>query len=140
MRNDATWGQVPASTLAIWKDDIHEEHRQKNRIEVRGVITFNHPEINTFVLAKRLASSYGIATRRGAFCAHPYVWRLMNIPTEELEGFSECTDVNTPGMVRVSFGIYNTEAEVDEFLKILPEAIEKAREDQERYSRAEPAY
>ena len=105
-----------------------------------GVITFNHPEVNTFVLAMRLANSYGIATRRGAFCAHPYVWRLMDIPAEMLEGFSECTDVNTPGMVRVSFGIYNTEAEVDEFLKILPEAIEKAREDQERYSRAEPAY
>ena len=105
-----------------------------------GVVTFNHPEVNTYVLAKRLADSYGVATRRGAFCAHPYVWRLMHITDDELRGFVECTDVNTAGMVRVSFGIYNTEEEVDQFLKILPDALEQAKVDMDGYSRAEPAY
>lgn len=105
-----------------------------------GVVTFNFTDINTHVLAKRLAEYYGIATRRGAFCAHPYVWRLMGIPDSELAGFVECVDVNTPGMIRVSFGIYNTEEEVDEFLKILPKAMEEAKTDMEHYSRAEPAY
>ena len=32
--------------------------------------------------------------------------------------------MNTPGMIRVSFGIYNTEEEVDEFLRIVQEQIE----------------
>ena len=33
----------------------------------------------------------------------------------------------TPGMIRVSFGIYNTEEEVEEFLKVLSEAIPAAK-------------
>ena len=58
-----------------------------------------------------------------------------------LDSFEECTDVNTPGMIRVSFGIYNTAEEVDELLRLLPAAIEKAKVTaEEDYSRAEPAY
>jgi len=105
-----------------------------------GVVSFNIDDLNSHVLAKRLGASGAFATRRGAFCAHPYVWRLMKIPFDELRGFAECSDVNTPGMIRVSFGIYNTEEEVDEFLSFLPQAIEMAREDVNQYSRAEPAY
>ena len=58
----------------------------------------------------------GVATRRGAFCAHPYVWRLMNLTEQEIYHFQNCTDLKTAGMVRISFGIYNTEEEVDQFL------------------------
>lgn len=105
-----------------------------------GVVTFNHPEVNTYVLAKRLAASFGVATRRGAFCAHPYVWRLMGIPNNIVEGFLDCVDVNTAGMLRVSFGIYNTPEEVDEFISILPKAMEMALDDANHYSRAEPEY
>ena len=32
-------------------------------------------------------------------------------------------------MIRVSFGIYNTEEEVDRFLEILPKAIEEVKQD-----------
>lgn len=32
-----------------------------------------------------------------------------------------------PGMIRVRFGIYNTEEEVDEFLKVLSEALPAAK-------------
>ena len=105
-----------------------------------GVVTFNFTDINTYVLAKRLASSYAVATRRGAFCAHPYVWRLMGIDDETARSFEECVDVNTAGMIRVSFGIYNTLEEVDRLLEILPEAMEQAKGDMLFYSRAEPAY
>ena len=44
------------------------------------------------------------------------------------------------GMVRVSFGIYNTEEEVDRFLEILPEAVERAKEDMKHYIRCDPQY
>ena len=49
-----------------------------------------------------------------------------------VESFESCTDAKTPGMIRVSFGIYNTEAEVDEFLEILPKAMEAALEEQSK--------
>ena len=35
-------------------------------------------------------------------------------------------------MIRVSFGIYNTEEEVDKFLEILPKAMETAKEEQSK--------
>ena len=84
-----------------------------------GVVSFNFDDINSHVLSENLAKRGGIAIRRGAFCAHPYVWRLMGIPEDDLHGFIKCDDANTPGLIRVSFGFYNTEQEVDEFLRLL---------------------
>ncbi len=92
-----------------------------------GVITFNFSDINSQLVAEELANEYGIATRRGAFCANPYVWRLYGLSDEDVRGYAECSDMNTPGMIRVSFGIYNTEEEVDYLLKVLPKAIKKAK-------------
>ena len=89
-----------------------------------GVVSFNTSEANSYELASRMAEKSGVATRRGAFCAHPYVWRLMGYPDEEMVAFEGCDDFKTPGLIRVSFGIYNTEEEVDEFLKVLKENIE----------------
>jgi selenocysteine lyase/cysteine desulfurase len=51
----------------------------------------------------------------------------MDIPEDDLRGFVKCDDANTPGMIRVSFGIYNTEEEVDEFLTVLSDVLEPAR-------------
>ena len=92
-----------------------------------GVVTFNFTDINSYFLAEKLTELGGVATRRGAFCAHPYVWRLLGVPDDELSKYEDCGASGTPGMIRVSFGIYNTEAEVDEFLKVLSEAIPAAK-------------
>ncbi len=92
-----------------------------------GVVTFNFTDINSYFLAVKLTELGGVATRRGAFCAHPYVWRLLGIPDDELEKYEDCGESGTPGMIRVSFGIYNTEEEVDEFLKVLSEALPAAK-------------
>ena len=97
-----------------------------------GVITFNFSDINTHLLAEQLSQQYAIATRRGAFCANPYVWRLYGLTDEEVRNFAECSDVNTPGMIRVSFGIYNTEEEVDYLLKVLPDAIKRAKKENDK--------
>ena len=88
-----------------------------------GVVTFNFSDINSYMLARNLSNMGGIATRRGAFCAHPYVWRLMNLTEQEIYHFQNCTDLKTAGMVRISFGIYNTEEEVDQFLAVMPEIM-----------------
>ena len=92
-----------------------------------GVVTFNFSDVNTHSLAYNLSEN-GIATRRGAFCAHPYVWRLMKIPEEDLEFYADCDSAKTPGMIRVSFGIYNTEEEVDTFLERLQACIQLTKE------------
>lgn len=94
-----------------------------------GVVTFNFEDINSFVLAAQLANTGAVATRRGAFCAHPYVWRMMGISDEQAATFENCIDRNTPGMIRVSFGIYNNEEEVDRFLEILNSVIDEARQE-----------
>lgn len=106
-----------------------------------GVITFNLSDANSHQVAEQLSSNYGVATRRGAFCANPYVWRLYGLTDEEVRSFKECSDVNTPGMIRVSFGIYNTEEEVDYLLKVLPKAIKEAKAINEKYyGMANPEY
>ena len=86
-----------------------------------GVVTFNLTDVNSMHLAMKL-SEKGVATRRGAFCAHTYVWRLLGVSDEAAKELVECGEGGTPGMIRVSFGIYNTEEEVDEFLSILDKA------------------
>ena len=88
-----------------------------------GVVTFNFSDINSYILAYNLSEKGGVATRRGAFCAHPYVWRLMDLTEEEINSFANCTDIKTAGMVRISFGIYNTEEEVDQFLAMMPDIM-----------------
>lgn len=103
-----------------------------------GVVSFNFSDVNSHLLAEQLSKIGGVATRRGAFCAHPYVWRLLGIdPDGAVEAYSSCDSVYTPGMIRVSFGIYNTEEEVDEFLKYLPEAIKAAKAETEEFNSGE---
>lgn len=99
-----------------------------------GVVSFNFSDINSYILAKNLSEMGGVATRRGAFCAHPYVWRLMKLTDSEIESFKSCTDMNTAGMVRISFGIYNTEEEVDQFLSVMPSVMKES--DTENYIRS----
>ena len=105
-----------------------------------GVVTFNFEDINSYVLAKKLTDTNGVATRRGAFCAHPYVWRLMGISDEQAASFENCIDMNTPGMIRVSFGIYNTEEEVDRFLQILESVLEESKAATKLNAEAVPEY
>lgn len=98
-----------------------------------GVVTFNFEGLNSFYVATRLKSQGAVATRRGQFCAHTYVWRLMGISDEEAKSFVTCTDMNTPGMIRISFGVYNNEEEVDKFLEILDDILATAGNDQENF-------
>ena len=97
-----------------------------------GVVSFNFRDVNSYLLAQKLAEIGGVSTRRGAFCANPYVWRLLGMTDDEVHQYEDCSALKTPGMIRVSFGIYNTEEEVDEMLRILPEAIEAAKAEEER--------
>lgn len=89
---------------------------EKSRV---GVVPFNIKGIHNKEVGKLLQDIRGIAVRTGCFCAHPYVMRLMGITEEEHYHYLQNPNSLSPGMVRVSFGLYNTEEEVDEFLDTL---------------------
>jgi selenocysteine lyase/cysteine desulfurase len=82
-----------------------------------GLLVFNIDGIYSGDVAQMFADDWGIAVRQGAFCSHPYVFRLLGIPDEQISQEMFESDFRMPGMVRVSFGIYNTEAEVDALLE-----------------------
>jgi len=62
-----------------------------------------------------------IAVRNGCFCAHPYLHRLLKLEdTAELRRrLVAGEEVDLPGAVRPTFGIFNTETEVDELVRMV---------------------
>ncbi len=88
-----------------------------------GVLTFNVNDLPHALVASILSYEWGIGTRNGCFCAHPYVKCLLHVDEKEAKEMEEHIlrrDRSTlPGFVRASFGIYNTTEEVD----VLAEAL-----------------
>lgn len=83
-----------------------------------GVITFNVKDINYEEVALRMATEKGISLRSGKFCAHPYVFRLLGV--SDSDAYRDIVSGEYfYGMVRASFGLYNTIEEVDIFLNQL---------------------
>ena len=79
----------------------------------------------TYLLAAVLATEYGIGVRNGCFCAHPYLVRLLGLTDDDVQrvraGLKQGDRRALPGMVRVSFGTYNTFEEVDRLVAALGE-------------------
>ncbi len=81
-----------------------------------GVIPFNLEGVPHGLVAAVLGYEEGIGVRHGCFCAQAYVAHLLGIP-ESLRRQAALTE--EPGMVRVSFGAYNTLHEVDALVDAL---------------------
>ncbi|UWG96075.1 aminotransferase class V-fold PLP-dependent enzyme [Dehalobacter sp. DCM] len=92
-----------------------------------GIIPFNVRGIYHETLAKILAYEAGISVRSGCFCAHPYVQKLMNIPASKINAMIENPEEPKPGMVRVSFGLYNQPQEVAKLIEVLQEVTKDRR-------------
>lgn len=98
-----------------------------HRLEVAeriGVITFNLRDLPHGLVTAILNDYFGIAVRNECFCAQPFVRQLLGIsdaagmaPDSCMEPV--CTAEDQPGMVRVSFGLYNTRADVDAVVSAL---------------------
>ncbi len=86
-----------------------------------GVVGFNVGDLNNNLVAMILNYESAIATRNGCFCAHPYLHFLLGLKdTTELRAkLVKGEDVDLPGAVRLTIGIYNTAEEVDELIKML---------------------
>lgn len=84
-----------------------------------GIIPFNIKNIPHGVVAAALSDEAGIAVRSGCFCAQPYVQKLLNVSKEEMSRVIRKPGYPRPGMVRLSFGLYNSIQEIDELIRTL---------------------
>ncbi len=88
-----------------------------------GVIPFNLEGVSHALVASVLGYEGGIGVRHGCFCAHPYVVHLLQLSEEEAlrwrEQVARGDKSEMPGMVRASFGCYNTVEDVDRLVAML---------------------
>ncbi len=101
--------------ITIYGDETVEK---KDRV---GIIAFNMEGIDHYDVSEILSSKYGIAVRNGCFCAQPYVQKLLKLTDSQINMYRSDYEIRRPGMVRVSFGIYNNFEEIDKFIKALEE-------------------
>ncbi|MHB2149891.1 aminotransferase class V-fold PLP-dependent enzyme [Calditrichota bacterium LG25] len=88
-----------------------------------GVITFNLDDYYHAFVSAVLTYEHAIGVRNGCFCAHPYLKRLLKVTPEQNAAFEqrlkEGDHSDIPGAIRMSFGIYNTRQEIDQFIQAL---------------------
>lgn len=100
-------------TGAIFYGDAQPENARQRL----GVIPLNLKGMSHYLTAAILGYEFGIGVRNGCFCAHPYMLHLMGIRAEEADEVRRMILQNdrrsVPGMIRVSFGLYNTFDEID---------------------------
>jgi len=89
-----------------------------NRI---GALSLTIEGVPHELAASVLNREAAIAVRNGCFCAHPYLHRLLGLTdtTELRRRLTAGEEVDLPGAVRPSFGIFNDEAEVDELVRMI---------------------
>src|SRR6266542_3149047 len=89
-----------------------------------GVVPFNVRGVPHALTAAVLSCEWGIGTRNGCFCAHPYVKALLHVSETEGRAVEQSILARDrsmiPGAVRASFGLFNTISDVD----ALGEALE----------------
>ena len=106
-----------------------------------GTISFNIKQMNHGIVAAILNDYYNIAVRNECFCAHPYVEKMLELThSEQIEEAREKVHQiawhTEPwmGMVRVSFGMYNTHEEVDLFINALNDIIDNREKYEKEYT------
>ncbi len=103
--------------------EIYGETDPAGAKERVGAIPFNLQGISHFLVAAILGYEAGIGVRSGCFCAHPYVSHMLDI--DEKEGdlwrrqIMEGNRSNMPGMIRISFGCYNSFNDIDRLATML---------------------
>lgn len=94
-----------------------------------GVVTFGVKGMSHILVASILGHEFGIGVRNGRFCAQLYTWELMGLTEADKEAvradMRARKRTNLPGLVRASFSLYNTEAEVDYFVEALQKIVRK---------------
>jgi|SRR5680860_45141 len=84
-----------------------------------GVIPFNIKGIAHERVATILSDEAGIAVRTGCFCAQPYIQQLLAISPKQMEFYKHNPNAPRPGVVRLSFGLYNDFSEINALTHLL---------------------
>jgi selenocysteine lyase/cysteine desulfurase len=88
-----------------------------------GVIPMQIEDVSHFLAAAILGNEFGIGVRSGCFCAHPYLLHLFGYSPAEANAIRQRMlsgdRTEMPGLVRASFGLYNTKEEVDAFVEAM---------------------
>lgn len=98
-----------------------------------SIIPFNIKGLHHEIVANALSNEFGIAVRNGCFCAQPYIQKLLNISIEDTKKHIEDPTLPLPGVVRLSFGIYNTIEEINILVKALYEISSNRKFYYEKY-------
>jgi cysteine desulfurase/selenocysteine lyase len=93
-----------------------------------GVIPFNVTGVPHALTAAVLSYEWGVGTRNGCFCAHPYVKTILHVSEEEGRAVEKCILARDrsaiPGTVRASFSLCNSLEDVDRLAEAL-EAVSR---------------
>lgn len=104
--------------------EIYCTEEEQERV---AIVPFNMKGVYHALLAEMLSGEAGISVRSGCFCAHPYVQRLLKLSPARINKLVMSPWEEKPGMVRVSFGMYNNHDEVDRLLQVLHEIARDRR-------------
>jgi selenocysteine lyase/cysteine desulfurase len=103
--------------------------RDPDRMEERlGVVPFTVDGVPHGEVAAVLSMEGAIGVRNGCFCAHPYVLRLLDVSGTEYGVYKQMVLSGDrsmlPGLVRVSFGCYNTLEEIDWLVEMVQRVVD----------------
>ena len=84
-----------------------------------AIIPFNIKGMPHEITAAILSYEGGISVRSGCFCAQPYVQKLLKLCDADIKSRIKNSSLHHPGMVRISFGLYNSNSEIDILIQLL---------------------
>jgi cysteine desulfurase/selenocysteine lyase len=88
-----------------------------------GVIPLELEGLSHFKVAAILGYEFGIGVRSGCFCAHPYILHLLGLSSDEARQVQQRMlsgdRSNMPGLIRASFGLYNSLEDIDALVEAL---------------------
>jgi cysteine desulfurase/selenocysteine lyase len=94
--------------------------KAENRL---GAIPIQLESADHFLAAAILGYEFGIGVRSGCFCAHPYILHLLGLSKGEASEVRRRIlagdKSEMPGLIRISFGLYNTLDEIDVLIDAL---------------------
>jgi cysteine desulfurase/selenocysteine lyase len=123
-RHEADLTRYTLEKLAIFNTiKVYGDTDPTNSIERLGVIPIQLKHVNHFLVAAVLGHEFGIGVRSGCFCAHPYILHMLGLSSDQAaevrQRMLEGDKSEMPGLIRASFGLYNSRQEVDVFVDAL---------------------